>query len=233
MRTNVALTIGAGVVGFAFAAYMFTYATERREPVEWRNGDLVFQTATALPNKMILDATLSTLTNVGIVAVTENGPTVISVRDEVDEVPMRSFVAKGADRTITVYRLRNIAPEYGVRVVEAARRYVGKPYDVFFDKSADEIYAAELVRLAFSEIGVLLGDWEKLERLAKRQPGFESIYAQRSSDIRVCRSRNLDYKQCWAHLLKQQVVTPASIAADKHLEQIYSDRPSAQARAPE
>src|SRR5690348_9264265 len=98
MRTDVALTIGAGVFGFALCAYIVTYATTRHEPVEWQNGDLVFQTATAFPNEMILDAAASPLTNVGIVATSdENGPTVIELGTAVDEVPMADFVAKGTD----------------------------------------------------------------------------------------------------------------------------------------
>ena len=73
MRTDVALTIGAGVAGFALCAYLVTYAITRHEPVEWQNGDLIFQTATTFPNQMILDATASPLTNVGIVVVTPDG----------------------------------------------------------------------------------------------------------------------------------------------------------------
>ena len=42
MRTHVALTIGAGVAGFALVVYCFSYMTTRREPVAWQNGDLVF-----------------------------------------------------------------------------------------------------------------------------------------------------------------------------------------------
>lgn len=235
MRVHVALTIGAGVAGFALCAYILTYMTTRHEPVEWQNGDLVFQTATSLPNGMILDATNSPLTNVGIVAVADgSSPTVIATDAKVvEEMTMRDFVSRGHDGTIVVYRIRNMTPELGQQVVAAARKQVGKPYDTFFDKTADSIYAAELVRLAYGEIGLTLGITTKLERLAKGQPGFEAIFDQQWVNLASCQSHNFDQQQCWAYVLKQQIVTPASIAADEHVAIVYSDMPSVQALRPE
>ena len=183
---------------------------------------------------MILDATASPLTNVGIVAVSDgNGPTVIELGISVDEVPMRDFVAKGSDSTISVYRVKNLTPELGAQVVEAARKQMGKPYDVFFDKGTNNLYSSELVRVAFNEIGLMLGQSVRLEKLAKNQPGFESIYDQQWSNLADCHARNLDHTQCWAYVLKQQIVTPASIATDEHVALIYSDMPSVQALQPE
>lgn len=231
MRTHIALTIGAGVAGFALAVYCFSYMTTRREPVEWQNGDLVFQTATSFPNKMILDASASPLTNVGVVAVSaDNVPTVITTGPkEVEEVSTRDFVSRGDQRGIAVYRLRNLTPELAAQVVEAARSEVGKPYDVFFDKGADNIYAAELVRIAFGKIGLLLGQTVKLQKLAKGQPGFESMFVQQWSGLNACTSHSYDQEQCWAYVLRQYVVTPAAIAADEHVAMIYSDMPNLQA----
>jgi hypothetical protein len=234
MRTDVALTIGAGVFGFALCVYLVAYATTRHEPVEWQNGDLIFQTATAFPNEMILDAAASPLTNVGIVAVSdENGPTVIELSTAVDEVPMAAFVDKGTDGTISVYRVRNLTPELAQQVVEAARRQIGKPYDTFFDKGTDNIYAAELARIAFSQIGLTLGQSERIEKFTKKQPGFESIFDQQWSNLHECQSHNFDQQQCWAYIVKQQLITLTSIAGDEHVAQIYTDMPTAQALQPE
>jgi len=234
MRTEVTLTIAAGVAGFALCAYILTYMTTRHEPVEWQNGDLVFQTATMLPNEMVLDATASPLTNVGIVAVSDNGPTVINAGPQhVDEVRMSDFVAQGKGGTIAAYRVHDMTPERGAQIVAAARRQLGKPYDVFFDKATDSIYSGELVRIAFSDIGVSLGQWVKLERLVKDAPTFQTIYAQQWSNLQACKSYNYDQSQCWTHVLRQQVITPASIAADEHVTQVYSDMPSVQALRPE
>jgi hypothetical protein len=235
MRTNVALTIGAGVAGFALCAYILTYMTTRHEPVEWQNGDLVFQTTSDLPNEMILDASASPLTNVGIVATSEeNGPTVITAgAAQVEEVPMRKFVSRGTGGAITVYRVRNMTPELGAQVVASARKQLGKPYDTFFDKTSDSIYSGELVRLAYGDVGVTLGLTTKLEKLAKGQPGFQSIYDQQWPNLPACKSHNFDQDQCWAYVLRQQIITPAAIAADEHVSMIYSDMPSVQALRPE
>ncbi len=233
MRTEIALTIGAGVAGFALCAYLVTYATTRHEPVEWQNGDLVFQTATTFPNQVILDATGSPLTNVGIVEVTPDGPKVLEVSDKVDEVAMGDFVAKGTGETISVYRIKNLTPEQGTQVVSAARRYLGRPYDLFFDKGTDNIYSGELVRLAFNDIGLSLGLMERLDRLASKQPAFESLYDQQWMQVRDCHARSYDHDMCWAYVLKQQIIPPAAIVLDEHVALIYSDMPSIQALRPE
>lgn len=235
MRPQIALTIGAGVAGFALCVYILSSMTTRHEPVEWQNGDLVFQTAMSFPNKMILDASASPLTNVGIVAVSaDNVPTVITTGPhQVEELSTREFTARGDQRAITVYRVRNLTPELAAQVVEAARRQVGKPYDIFFDKTADNIYAGELVRMSFDAIGLMLGQSVKLEKLAKGQPGFESIFVQQWSGLHACTSHSYDQEQCWAYILRQQVVMPAAIAADDHMAMIYSDMPSLQALRPE
>ena len=229
MRTDVAVTLAAGVGVFALAAYLVTYATTRHEPVEWQDGDLVFQTSTTLPNQAILDATGSPLTNIGIVAVTPDGPTVVEVGEKVDEIPMGTFVARGQDETIAVYRVKNLTPQQGQQVVAKARLYIGKPYDAFFDKGSDNIYAGELVRLAFGDVGLTLGFMERLDKLAKDKPAFHSLFDQQWGSLRECHTHNFDQEACWEFVLKQQLVTPASIAADEHLAQVYSDMPSAQA----
>ena len=69
----------------------------------------------------------------------------------------------------------------------------------------------------------------RLEKLAKGQPAFESVYDQQWQSLRDCHARNYDHETCWAYVLKQQLVTPASIAADEHVALIYSDMPSDQA----
>src|SRR4029079_16928126 len=103
--------------------YILTYMTTRHEPVEWQNGDLVFQTVTSYPNGMILDASGSPLTNVGIVATSEDGePTVVTAGPtQVEEVKISAFAAQGSDSSITVYRVRNLTPELSMQVVETAR----------------------------------------------------------------------------------------------------------------
>jgi hypothetical protein len=229
MRTDIALTIGAGVAGFALCAYLVTYATTRHEPVEWQDGDLIFQTATTFPNQMILDATASPLTNVGVIAVTPEGPMVIEAGEKVDEISVENFVAKGTDGTISVYRVKNLTPEQAGQVVAAARRYLGKPYDTFFDKGSDNIYSGELVRLTFNGVGLTLGQMVRLDKLAKGLPAFESVFDQQWQSLRECQIRNYDRETCWSYVLKQQLVTPASIAADEHVALIFSDMASDQA----
>jgi hypothetical protein len=40
-----------------------------------------------------------------------------------------------------------------------------------------------------------------------------------------CSSQHFDFDQCYAHILDQELVTPASIAADRNFKRIYSNYP--------
>jgi hypothetical protein len=87
--------------------------------------------------------------------------------------------------------------------------------------------------MSFGDIGLGLGQWTKLEKLVKDVPNFQSFYMSQWSELKSCKSYNYDQEHCWEHVLRQQVITPASIAADEHMTMIYSDMPSVQALRPE
>jgi len=55
------------------------------------------------------------------------------------------------------------------------------------------------------------------------------LFDQQWGSVHECHTHNFDQEACWEYVLKQQLVTPASIAADERLAQVYSDMPSAQA----
>ena len=43
MKPNVAITLGSGVFAIVLGAYLFAYATTVRDPVEWKDGDVIVQ----------------------------------------------------------------------------------------------------------------------------------------------------------------------------------------------
>jgi hypothetical protein len=117
--------------------------------------------------------------------------------------------------------LNGLTPEQGKAVVAAARRQLGKPNDFFLRKSWEQLYSSELVRLAFSDVGVDVGRPQKMNRVADDLGMVRSYFMREWSTDEDCHRRNLSQDQCWAALTKQEVVTPSSIVNDNRMTKVF------------
>lgn len=220
MKSSVTITLGASLFAVLLAAYLIAYATTAKDPVEWKDGDLIVQNAKLAETLPLFAADGSGFTHIGMVAVGDGGAVVIESVKAVVETPVREFLARGKGAAYTVYRIESLNEQQRKAVVEAARRQIGKPSDYFFRKSWDQLYSSELVRLAYTDIGFDLGRLVKLGKVG-------DLNMMRSQFVRTwpgnddCRRRNLDMNQCWTMLTKQDVITPASIVADAHVTKVY------------
>lgn len=211
MRLNVVITLLA-LAAPAFAGGQFN---------DWRSGDLVFQESRSPQAAAIRAATGSAYTHMGIVEVTEGGIFVIEAGRVVGATPLRDFIARGTSGEYSVYRLANLEPEAAVAVLAASRSYFGLPYDIFFRLAPDAIYCSELPHYAFRSIGRNLGTVQTLGTLAINHPEARGIFLSRWQDHPDC--ANIDQQACWNVIQSQEIVTPASIAGDAALEQVFSN----------
>lgn len=184
-------------------------ALPRAEP-ELRDGDVVLQTSRSAQSRAIQQATGSSWSHVGLVELTPGGPVVIEAVGPVQATPWRAWRARGAGGRVLVLRPRGLSPEALARVVAAARRELGKPYDPRFGWGDQALYCSELVHKAFLRgAGVALGEKERLGDLLAAAPrdraGLERAAAAR---YRGRPPRDLE------------LVTPASIARDPRLERV-------------
>lgn len=220
MKTSIAITLGSGVFAIVLGAYLFTYATTVRDPVEWQDGDVIVQDS-KVANVLPLFAAEGGFTHVGVVEARPEGAVVIEAADKVVETPIRAFLARSEDGAFAVYRLNGLTPEQGKSVVAAARRQLGKPNDFFLGKSWDQLYSSELVRLAFSDVGVDVGRPQKMSRVASDLSTVRSRFGREWSSNVDCRKRNMTQEQCWVSMTKQEVVTPSSIVNDNRMTKIF------------
>ena len=181
-----------------------------------RDGDLIFQTSQSRQSAAILAATGSNLTHMGIVALHDGAPYVIEAWRTVQETPLADWIARGKKGNYRIYRVEDLTTEQAATVVATARDFLGRPYDPFFRDGTDSIYCSELVRLAFGAAEIFLGEVETVGDLEIDNAAVQAIFAERWQAHPDC-SDATDAGECWDRMTMQDIVTPASIAADRQV----------------
>jgi hypothetical protein len=174
-----------------------------RPHVALRDGDVVLQTSRSAQSDGIQRATRSPWSHVGVIEVGPDGPRVIEAIGRVSRTPWHAFRRRG-EGDVLVLRPRALDPSRARRVVAEAARFLGRPYDARFGWSDARIYCSELVAKAYERgAGVELGRRERLGDL--HLSGLEDAIRARWGTV----PRDLE------------LVTPASIAADEDLVEVY------------
>jgi len=169
------------------------------------SGDIVLQISTSAQSGAIRQAQGSDWTHVGIVEQAADGTFVVEAEARVVRTPWARFRARGAGQSLLVLRARDLDGAARARVVAAARRELGKPYDLQFGWGDDALYCSELVVKAFERgAGLHLGRMVPLRELDLRElgPALQARFGD-------------------APPLDQPVVTPASLVEDPALEQVF------------
>jgi hypothetical protein len=189
------------------------------------DGDIVLQTSLHPQSGGILIGTASLYSHMGIIKRTPQGPVVIEAAGRVEETPFHQWIRQGALKRITIYRYPGLSETQRARLFAAAKEYYGRPYDIFFSFSSDAIYCSELVYLAYKNIGLPLGAVQKVKALHFDNPWVKELIEQRWKRHPECKAKRYDFEQCYQHILEQELISPASIAADTRLQRIYSNYP--------
>lgn len=191
-----------------------------------KTGDIVFQTTTTSASDAIMLASGTEYTHVGIVDVDKNGRSrVIEAVGPVREVPLDAWIKKGVGSRVTVKRIKGLEEATAKEAIASARRYLGRPYDHFFYETRDQIYCSELVYAAFQDgPGLTVGRQEKVRDLNIDTAAAQKLIAQRWRSHPLCKTKGArSFKECYALILDQTLVTPASIARDRQMEMIYTN----------
>lgn len=201
--------------------FLLATAAYARDFADWRDGDLVFHDSGGAQAEAIRVATRSPYTHMGIVRRTRSGPVVIEAARTVGETRLAAFLARGKGGRYAVYRLRSPDPAGIGTALAEAKRYFGRPYDIFFRLEPSEIYCSELPHHAFNAAGIKLGRPERFGALAVENPAVRQLFLARWRRHPDCRTT--DEAGCWRLLQDQLFVTPASIAADPQMERVFSN----------
>ena len=112
------------------------------------HGDLVFQRTTGRFSELIAGVTRSPYTHCGVVVRQGGEVVVLEAVGPVRFTPWREWRRRGRGGAVTVARLQ--APVQDA-LIQAARRYLGRPYDDRFALGGHAIYCSELLYRAARE----------------------------------------------------------------------------------
>jgi hypothetical protein len=201
------------------------YATTGGDYPPLRDGDLVFQTSKSSQSGAIFVATANAFTHMGIIKNNEGKISVIEAGSTVREIPLKAWVNRGVMARVAIYRDPALTPEQAKRVLSAARALYGRAYDIFFSFNNDAIYCSELPYLAYKAAGISIGKLQKISELHFDNVLVRNLIRQRWQRHAECTSRGYNFDQCFSYILNQDLVTPASIAADPRFKLVYSNYP--------
>jgi hypothetical protein len=164
-------------------------------------------------------------THMGIVEVDKAGKaTVIEAVGPVRAQSFDAWTRNGTGKRITVKRIKGLSDSAAKEAVARARRYLGRPYDHYFYESRDAIYCSELVYAAFKEgPGMAIGKEERVRDLNIDTKAAQHLIRARWKTHPLCKTKKAKtFEACYALILDQTLVTPASIARDPNVETIYT-----------
>lgn len=190
-----------------------------------QDGDLIFLTSTSSQSSAILVATADPYTHMGIIKNNGDQFVVVEAKGVVKETPLDEWIERGVLSRMAIYRKPILTLKQADQIIAATRKYYGKPYDIFFSFTNDAIYCSELPYLAYKEAGLDIGKVQKVSELNFDNALVRKLIEQRWERHHECKVKGYDFKQCYAHILRQDLVTPASIASDPQFEQIFSNYP--------
>jgi hypothetical protein len=151
----------------AMVTVLVLSACGRSIAYEAREGDILFQ---SLPHAPLVDAiegiTRSPYSHCGMVARRGGQWIVIEAVGPVTETPLKDWVRRGRDHRFAAYRLPTSMQPSIPRILEVARQYLGRPYDIHYDFDDERIYCSELIYKAVrSATGKELGTIARLGEL--------------------------------------------------------------------
>ena len=191
-----------------------------------KTGDIVFQMSGNTQSNAIGLASLSLYTHTALIEVDGGGRAhVVEAVGPVKTTPLATWIARGTGGRITVKRIKGLDATAAGKALKAAHAYDGRPYDPFFYKDRDAIYCSELVHLAFKEgPGLDIGREQRVKDLHIDNAAVRALIKTRWRQHPMCLDAGATtFKACYAMILEQTLVTPASVARDPKLETVYSN----------
>jgi hypothetical protein len=200
------------LVGLAYLAALMSASLAQTPDDGLVDGDLIFQNSRSTQSSAILSATGSAYTHMGIIVRRSGTIVVLEAGPTVREVPLARWLANGVDGIHAIYRKDGLNDSQRSAIIDAARRYLGRPYDIFFDFEGDAIYCSELPYLAFGAAGIPIGKVQSVSELNVGSAAAQRLISERWRKHPRC--VGLGMEDCHRTIMSQKLITPASIASD-------------------
>lgn len=146
-----------------------------------RDGDIIFHTSRSAQSAAIRRATHSKYSHMGVILCRDGKPYVFEAIATVRYTPLDQWIARGDAGRFVIKRL--IRPVTGAEIKnlrDSARRYEGKPYDLYFEWSDARIYCSELVWKMYRDaLGIEVGALQKLREFDLADPAVKAKMRER------------------------------------------------------
>ncbi len=175
---------------------------------EPQEGDICFQ---SLSHNPVIDAiegaTESPYSHCGILVKNEGEWYVLEAIGPVKETPIKKWILQARDNHFDVYRLKEPYRQHIPAMIEAAKKYKGRPYDIRYQMDDEKIYCSELVFKAYRDAtGEELGKLVKLGDL--KWPAYTLTILAIEGSLP----------------LNRIMITPRHLSEAEQLELVYSSK---------
>jgi hypothetical protein len=189
---------------------------------QWQNGDLIFQTSESKQSWPIMWASKSVYSHVGIIEVIGNRKFVIEAISPVSRTDLNSWISRGRFSRFSIYRFKGLNEKQGLKVVAEAKKYLGRPYDIFFSFKNNSIYCSELAYLAFKGIQKEVGHVQRISDIDADNWFVKYLAKQRWKNHPTCQLNHAkSFEECWPEILNENIITPDGLTEDSQFEKVY------------
>lgn len=187
--------------------------TITKTQINFKNGDIIFQTSQSEQCEAVRIATNSKFSHCGIIFI-ENGKTyVYEAVQPVKMTLLSDWIQHGEGNKYVVKRLQNADKVLNNDVIQKMKSYGktmnNKDYDIYFEWSNDKIYCSELVWKIYKEgANIELCNLQKLKEFNLEHPLVKTILKERYGN---------------AVPLDEEVVAPSQIVDSNKLITVFDN----------
>ena len=167
----------------AAAAVLSALSMAAAAAPDFQTGDMVFQQSRSAQSLAIQQATRSPYSHMGMIVTRQGKPYVLEAAARVSYTPLSQWTAQGERGHYVVKRLRDtslLTPQARDQLAKTGAEYVGKPYDLVFAWSDEQIYCSELVWKIYQRaLGVKVGALAPLKSFDLASPAVRAKMQER------------------------------------------------------
>lgn len=182
-------------------------------PNAFHSGDLIFQSSLSAQSRAIKLATHSNYSHCGIIYSEYNKYFVLEAVSPVKITPFDEWINRGEKNRFVVKRLRNatsvLTNSSMMKLKAEAEKFIGKPYDIYFEWSDENIYCSELIWKVFHNA-------LNIDFCPTRKLGSFDLSAPQVQELMYSRHQN-------NIPLNEQVVAPVDIFQSPLLETVFAN----------
>lgn len=174
----------------------------------FQTGDIIFHISKSQQSLSIQKATHSPYSHMGMIVNKNNQTWVLEAIQPVQYTALNQWIARGENAHYVVKRLKQpLNVPQKTKLVQNAEKYLGKPYDIYFEWDDRAIYCSEIVWKAYQHaLGIELSPLQQLKQFDLKQNEVQRLMLQHYG-------QNIP--------LNEQVIAPKAIYDSKLLKEIF------------